>query len=41
MDSISNGQPVKKVIVYGGDESFSYLGYKVLSWKEVLSVFDQ
>jgi len=41
MDNISKGLPIKKVIVYGGDESFSYLGYKVLSWNEVLSVFDQ
>ncbi len=41
IDNISKSQPVKKVIVYGGDESFSYLGYNVISWKEILSVFDQ
>lgn len=41
MDSISESQPIKKIIVYGGDESFSYLGYNVISWKTVLSLFDQ
>jgi uncharacterized protein len=41
MDNISKGQSIHKVIVYGGDESFAYLGYKVTSWKAVLSVFDQ
>ena len=41
MDRISIDQPIKKVIIYGGDESFTHLGYKVVSWKEMLSLFDQ
>ena len=41
MDRISQGKRIKKVIIYGGDESFSHLGFNVISWKEMLSVFDQ
>ena len=41
MDRISIDQPIKKVIIYGGDESFTHVGYKVVSWKEMLSLFDQ
>ena len=40
MDRISHGQHIKKVIIYGGDESFSYLEFKVISWKQMLSEFD-
>jgi predicted AAA+ superfamily ATPase len=40
-ERIVNDQSVKKVIIYGGDESFSQPGFNVISWKEIFSVFDQ
>jgi len=35
IDKLIVNQPVEKVIVYGGDESFLFKGNKVVSWWEL------
>ncbi|MFZ4708189.1 MAG: ATP-binding protein [Bacteroidales bacterium] len=35
IDRIATNQPVEKIIISGGDESFQFKGHKVISWRDL------